>query len=545
MEKLKYFVVFTFFLLAFSAQACNLLSTNVASGGRTVSDYVESIKIPLSKTAMIEFRTVIESILSPIALPESLPQNYKIQRVLPRDSGIFAKSMKVPEINIIISNKEIVGDLNLNTLLAVTTDTPPWKDFFNTVGDQSVLLTLYCWKGYPVPSSYDYEAFLPPPENNKTAATEQISGVTAYYMSDDNVQWAEWRLPNWDKPQYIIRAATGKAFPNEQFKEIISSITSPVPETLLAYPAETYSKNRLFPDPNLEKAIRKAIKKPEGDLQPDDVKNLKALSAQNMNIISLSGLEKCPNLQKVDFTGNHIFDLSPLKYLSNLTEVNFTGNEILNIQPLINCYSLQKVELGYNRISDIKPLSALTEISYLDLGWNLIKEISAVTTLLKLTHLDLGNNQIEDISALSKLDNLTYLYLTHNHIQDISLLTDLKEIQNLFLNDNNIQDVSSLLELNQLRNLGLYNNEINDISAILKMEQLENLDVSKNEISDLSFFSNAVLPNLHQLNLAYNDISDINPVSDAYLPNIKSINLRGNNLNENDIPENLKNIIKI
>jgi Leucine-rich repeat (LRR) protein len=56
------------------------------------------------------------------------------------------------------------------------------------------------------------------------------------------------------------------------------------------------------------------------------------------------------------------------------------------------------------------------------------------------------------------------------------------------------------------------------------MEQLENLDVSKNEISDLSFFSNAVLPNLHQLNLAYNEISDINPVSDAYLPNIKSIN---------------------
>ena len=178
----------------------------------------------------------------------------------------------------------------------------------------------------------------------------------------------------------------------------------------------------VFPDPNLEAAIREAIHKPSGDIHKSDLIGLTYLRAKRMGIADLSGLEHCTNLVSLYLYGNQISDVGPLSGLTNLTELNLYGNQISDVGPLSGLTNLTELNLCGNQISDLAPLSGLINLTQLLVGSNQISDVGPLCGLTNLAKVRLHSNQISDVGPLSDLTNLQYLSLDDNQITEIGPL---------------------------------------------------------------------------------------------------------------------------
>ena len=143
----------------------------------------------------------------------------------------------------------------------------------------------------------------------------------------------------------------------------------------------------IFPDKNLESVIRKEIEKPFGDILKSDVKKITTLTAWEMEIKDISGIEN----------------------LTSLTNLHLDDNKITNIVSLKNLTMLTKLNLNNNEVSNIEPLKKLTKLTHLVLTRNKITNIEPLKNLKKLTNLYLRHNEITDYSPVeSYYDNLRY-----------------------------------------------------------------------------------------------------------------------------------------
>jgi hypothetical protein len=156
----------------------------------------------------------------------------------------------------------------------------------------------------------------------------------------------------------------------------------------------------LFPDPNLEAAVRQQVFAKRHNSEPlveADVVNVSTIDAKHRGITNLAGLEKCRSLAMLDIAGNSVTDLSPL---SNLARLQF-------------------LDAQSNRISDLKPLASMTALQYLHLADNKVSDISPLAGLTNLASLYLSRNEVECIAPLRRLSRLASLYLDGNRIMDI------------------------------------------------------------------------------------------------------------------------------
>jgi len=113
----------------------------------------------------------------------------------------------------------------------------------------------------------------------------------------------------------------------------------------------------LFPDENLEAAIRDALGKPPGEeITAAELAKLTTLKAESSGISDLSGLEYCTNLTELSLWENEISDISSLAPLTNLTVLYLYGNQIGDISSLASLTNLTMLFLEGNQISDISPL---------------------------------------------------------------------------------------------------------------------------------------------------------------------------------------------
>ncbi len=167
---------------------------------------------------------------------------------------------------------------------------------------------------------------------------------------------------------------------------------------LVAGKAEAYTV--VFPDPNLEVAIRSAIGKPVGDIDNTELIGLTTLTASYSGIADLTGLEECVDLIYINFWGNSISDISPLSGLSNLQGLLFRDNSISDISALSGLINLQTIGFNSNSISDISALSGLTNLQTIRFYSNSISDISALSGLVNLTDVWLEWNAISDVTAL-------------------------------------------------------------------------------------------------------------------------------------------------
>lgn len=206
----------------------------------------------------------------------------------------------------------------------------------------------------------------------------------------------------------------------------------------------------LFPDKNLEAAVRKYVfekKNNDKPLTADDVRNIATIEARGKKIKNLAGLEHCENVALIDLAANEITDLGPLQGLKKLQSLTLMKNKIKDIGPLANLTGLQYLHLAENQITDIKPLAKLTNLTALYLSKNQITDATPLGGLKKLWSLYLNGNKITDIKPLANLKNLSSLDLRANGITDISPLAGGTEYRYLFLDNNKITDVAVLVNM--------------------------------------------------------------------------------------------------
>jgi Leucine-rich repeat (LRR) protein len=203
----------------------------------------------------------------------------------------------------------------------------------------------------------------------------------------------------------------------------------------------------IFPDKNLEKAVRKFVFEKRDNDKPiteSDVANLSTVEGKGLQIKDLTGLEKCRSLASLDLAKNAITDLGPIKGLISIQYLNLANNQISDVAPLSKITALQYIELSNNKVSDLKPLAGLTNMA----------------------SLYLSNNQITDISPLTNFPRLSSLYLDKNKLTAVKGVENFKWLSSLSLSDNQIADVTPIASLNGLYYLFLERNKIKDITPL-------------------------------------------------------------------------------
>ncbi len=210
----------------------------------------------------------------------------------------------------------------------------------------------------------------------------------------------------------------------------------------------------IFPDPEVENAVRATLKQDEGPIMIADVTEFTEFQLnQRWYIADISGTEHMTNLVKFDMSQNTISDISPVAGLTKLTSLDMAQNAISDVTPVAGLTNLTYLRLKDNLVSDLTPLSGLTNLTELDLWENQITDISPLASLTNLETLNLTKNQISDISPLASLSSLNHLELTRNEVTDISPLLesglgegDTVRLWGLSLDDNSVNVVIPALE---------------------------------------------------------------------------------------------------
>ncbi len=204
----------------------------------------------------------------------------------------------------------------------------------------------------------------------------------------------------------------------------------------------------LFPDPNLESAVRRQVfakRDSDAPLVEEDVVNISTVEGGNRGITNLAGLEKCRALAMLELPGNQVSDLTPLEGLSRLQFVDLQSNRVANLAPLGKVTALQYLQLAANVVKDLAPLAGLTNLSALYLSGNRIEDVKPLRDLHRLASLYLDRNRLEAMDGVEGLHGLSSLSLSDNRLSDLEPITGLTEVRYLFLERNRIQDLSVLV----------------------------------------------------------------------------------------------------
>ena len=183
--------------------------------------------------------------------------------------------------------------------------------------------------------------------------------------------------------------ATGKATAHLKMGRTVGTTTVRVTAAKISKPVQFTATAILqsapvtIPDANLRAKIAETIGKPlGGTLTTADMLTLQTLTANNADILDLTGLQ----------------------HAANLTTLSLNNNSISNVSLLAGLTQLTTLDLRNNRISDVSPLAELTQLTALDLRNNWISDVSSLTesTQLKgskdLHELYLQGNALTDIS---------------------------------------------------------------------------------------------------------------------------------------------------
>ena len=120
----------------------------------------------------------------------------------------------------------------------------------------------------------------------------------------------------------------------------------------------------------IEAAIRKAAKKPTGELTQAD-------------------LEK---VTKLNLGGNKLTDVKGLEKLDQLKELYLAKNQLTNVKGLEKLWQLTRLHFHSNQLTDVKGLEKLTQLTHLylennpDLTKAQIDELQKALPKCKITH---------------------------------------------------------------------------------------------------------------------------------------------------------------
>jgi len=214
--------------------------------------------------------------------------------------------------------------------------------------------------------------------------------------------------------------------------------------------AEAPKEEPIFPDKNLETAVRQQVfakRQNEEPIVASDVKNISTINGKGLGIKSLAGIEHCRALASLELADNLIKDISPIKDLKNIQLLDLANNDVDDISPVSGIIAIQYLEISHNNVTSIEPVKSLERLASLYASDNQITDISPVLELKKLSSLYLDNNQIASLEGIGKLDRVTSFGLRGNRITDLGPLKGARPMSFLFLENNQITDLAPLIEM--------------------------------------------------------------------------------------------------
>ena len=218
-----------------------------------------------------------------------------------------------------------------------------------------------------------------------------------------------------------------------------------VPFLLLDSRAQSTNEVPIFPDKNLEAAVRQQVfakRYTNSPLTAADVANVSTVIGNFREIVDLTGLEHCKSLAALELAGNKIKDLKSLSGLRQLQQVILTSNKVSEITPLGTLPALQYIELSHNAVKDLAPLAKATNLASVYVGHNKVASIAPLTSLPRLVTLYAEENGIRSIDGLQNVRSLSGISLSGNRISDVSPLAGLRSPTFIFLERNRVRDLS-------------------------------------------------------------------------------------------------------
>lgn len=336
-----------------------------------------------------------------------------------------------------------------------------------------------------------------------------------------------------------------------------------------------------IPDVNLKVAINKELGKPiDKFIRVSELESLKSLSASNLNITNLEGLQYATNLEYLNLSYNKISDISVLGKTTykNLKTLYLNNNEIKDITHLaLNKFSnLLILNLDNNRITDI---GILTENNFPTLtNVNIKNQLTVLNTQsvnvnedividnfitgkngLLVSELEVKNgilqeNKIKWINIKDDED-LEFTYNTKvtigNEMFDFSgkaTMTidvyvnipdnDFRKLLNSNIYDNSLEDQITIRQMENCWRISGSGYNVKSLEGIQYAVNITGLYLGKNNIKDISQLYECNFLKLTTLNLSNNSIENIKPLSNLQIPNIEDIYLDYNMINSLDGLEN-------
>ena len=121
----------------------------------------------------------------------------------------------------------------------------------------------------------------------------------------------------------------------------------------------------------IEAAIRKAAKKPTGELTKADLEKVTELDLRYKQLTSVTGLGKLTQLTFLDLRGNQLTNVKGLEKLTQLTRLNLYDNRLTELpKGLEKLTHLEELYLALNKLTDVKGLEKLTKLERLVLMYN-------------------------------------------------------------------------------------------------------------------------------------------------------------------------------
>lgn len=180
-----------------------------------------------------------------------------------------------------------------------------------------------------------------------------------------------------------------------------------------------------FSSPALEKAIRKSMNVPKGDITPEMAEGVTELYLGNEygvkipeedKVSEVNSLRYFPHLMKLELQYNDIRDnvsmLTVLGGLKELRMLDLNGNSLFSCYELAGCKQLEYLNIAGFIGNDLNSLKPLKGLKTLILSYSPhIRDLGPLSELTSLEELRLESVMIDDYSPLAGLKNLKTLYI--------------------------------------------------------------------------------------------------------------------------------------
>ena len=257
--------------------------------------------------------------------------------------------------------------------------------------------------------------------------------------------------------------------------------------------------------------------------------SLEDLTLRSNLLSSMSGVDKLPNLTRLELYDNVLESISHIEGLPGLRILDLSFNAIRDMGAVASCPLLEELYVAQNKLRKIEGVRDMIHLKILDLGANRIRSMAGagMSTLTSLESLWLGKNKIERIQGVNSLTKLRKLDVQNNRLKtlngncggdgegldeeveegDVGGINGLTTLEELYLAFNGITNVQGLPPGSPLSTVDLSNNPIDDLSGLEQHKDLTEVWMNASKLENLDQLK--PLQQLPELNCLYLEHSPV------------------------------------